>query len=140
MSLDLWGNEIPYNPFENFKVFEDHLTTLMKEQFEYVTPQKYIGDKPTGSKHIIDVCVDDVRVLISAKLQNTGGTAEEKIPYEQLMLQTACDRYGYEKAYIVCAGEAWTLLNYYLSQEYKSLMNTPKVKVIRYEDFIKEVI
>jgi hypothetical protein len=53
------------------------------------------------------------------------------------MLQHACDRMGYSKAYIVCAGGGWTQLNYYLSDEYKQLINTPNVTVWKHEDFLK---
>jgi hypothetical protein len=133
--MNLFGEEVIENPFENAKTYEKHLETLLKEQKYFVVSQKYIGEKPTGGKHIVD-CLVNGKIIVSAKLQNVGGTAEEKIPYEQLMLQYACNR-GYEKAYIVCAGTGWTILNYFTSQEYAELINTKNVSVIKHNDFLK---
>ncbi len=134
--MNLFGEVIVENPLGDAKTYEKHLESILKEQNYFVSSQKYIGNKPTGGKHICDLLVNE-KIIVSAKLQNVGGTAEEKIPFEQLMLQIACDRMGYTKAYIVCAGTGWTLLDYYLTQEYNDMLNTPKVEVIDYENFLK---
>ena len=135
----LWGQEVTINPFVDFKAFEIHLECLLKEKYEYVIPQKNIGKKPTGKGHVVDVCLEKEKILVSAKLQNGPGTAEEKIPFEMLMLQSACENLNYNKSYIVCAGLQWSLLDYYLSDEFSKRMSlvTPNVKVIHYDDFVK---
>ena len=136
MTFNLYGELIVENPLQDAKTYEKHLESFLREQNHFVSPQKYIGNKPTGGKHICDILVDE-KIIVSAKLQNVGGTAEEKIPYEQLMLQLACDRMSYDKAYIVCAGTGWTLLDYFVTEEYHKMLNTPKVRVIKYDDFVK---
>ena len=72
----LWGQEVTINPFVDFKAFEIHLECLLKEKYEYVIPQKNIGKKPTGKGHVVDVCLEKEKILVSAKLQNGTGTAE----------------------------------------------------------------
>jgi hypothetical protein len=136
---NLWGQEVLINPLASFKSFENHLEYILKEKYEYVIPQKNIGKKPTGKGHVVDVCLEKEKILVSAKLQNGPGTAEEKIPFEMLMLQYACENFNYKKAYVVCAGLKWSLLDYYLSEEFTKQMSsvTPNVKVIHYDDFIK---
>jgi hypothetical protein len=124
------------NHFITGKSYENHLAQLLREQNNFVSTSQNIGMKPSGTGHIVDILLNG-KIIVSAKLQNKIGTTEEKIPYEQLMLQSACDRMGYEKAYIVCAGNGWTQLNYYLSDAYNEMMNTPKVSVWKHEDFLK---
>lgn len=133
--LDVFGDAIVENPFHNYLTYENHLRDLVLNKHTGVFMQQCIGTKPGGTKHVVDIVSVDSKILVSAKLQNVVGTAEEKIPYEQLMLQEACDKYGYNKAFIVCAGSGWRLLNYYTSPEYRKLINTPKVELLKYEDF-----
>lgn len=137
--LDVYGDVIIENPFRDYLSYELHLRDLLTRNHKGVLTQQYIGLKPGGTKHIIDVVSVESRILVSAKLQNVVGTAEEKIPYEQLMLQHACDTYGYNKAYIVCAGTGWRLLNYYTSTEYKNLIKTPKVELLKYDNFAQSI-
>ena len=42
------------------------------------------NDKP-------DIIIVDNKTLVSVKLQNVDGTAEEKVDYEMRILQRACD-------------------------------------------------
>jgi hypothetical protein len=133
---DLTGNLIIENPFLNFASYERHLCELMRSKYSCVKTQQVIGKKPSGNKHKIDVVSYDAKILVSAKLQNSSGTAEEKIPYEQLTLQYACEEFGFKKAYIVCAGTGWSLLEYYTSPSYAKLIRTSKVKLIKYDEFV----
>mgnify|MGYP006287317365 CR=1 FL=1 len=135
--LDVFGDEIFTDHFSDYLLYELHLAELIQDRFGKTATQVYIGDKPSGTKHIVDVVAIENKILISAKLQNSGGTAEEKIPYEQLMLQHACTTYGYEKAYIVCAGMGWRLLDYYTSDLYKNTICTPNVELITYDSFLE---
>ena len=40
--LDLYGDEILYNPLENDKVFERHIADILKPHFREIKEQKYI--------------------------------------------------------------------------------------------------
>ena len=135
--MNIFGEIEQINPFKTGKTYENHLAQLLREQNNnLVATSQNIGVKPSGTGHIVDIILNR-NIIVSAKLQNKIGTTEEKIPYEQLMLQAACDRLGFDKAYIVCAGGGWTQLQYYLSKEYSELMKTPNVSVWKHEDFLK---
>ena len=137
--IDVFGDDIIESPFSDYLAYELHLRDLLARNHKRVLSQHCIGMKPGGTKHIVDLVSVESNILVSAKLQNVAGTAEEKIPYEQLMLQRACDTYGYSKAYIVCAGSGWRLLNYYTSPEYKNLIKTPKVELLKYDSFAQSI-
>lgn len=111
------------------KVFEQIvLPALDHAGYRYRT-QVYIGDKPNHRKQIIDLVIDkidhlDRPILVSKKWQQSGGTAEEKIPFEVIMLVRACQKLNYQKAYLVLGGtdqdkelhtDGWTLRRWYLS-------------------------
>jgi hypothetical protein len=79
--------------------------------------KKYVCCKPNGRKMVTDIiAVDRTKpgaILISAKWQEVGGTAEEKIAYEICMLLHAIERrteatalvgYPIRKAYLVLGG------------------------------------
>ena len=66
---------------------------------------------------------------MSVKLQESGGTAEEKVDYEMRILQRACDLGGFN-AFIVCGGSAWTFMEDLIEHS----KTFSKVKVIKYED------
>ena len=76
--------------------------------------QVIIGIKPGGRQHRIDHIVwndsnPDTKALISCKVQNVGGTAEEKIVYEIIKLLHAMDTYPeYKRAYLILGGQGWT--------------------------------
>jgi hypothetical protein len=135
---NIFGEQILENPFENFKTFEKHLESLLKQQKLLVESQRNIGKKPNGRAHVVDILANG-KIIVSAKLQNTIGTAEDKVPYEQIILQQACSKFGLTKAYIVCAGTGWTLLDYFVSDEYQKTINTPDVIVLKYDDFLKVI-
>ena len=83
-------------------------TDLTGKEFEYfclhiletagydVEEQTNIGLRPTGGAHNTDLIVNG-DTIISLKYQDVAGTAEEKIPYEQMCLQHACETYGLRK-------------------------------------------
>jgi len=132
--MNVFGEKIAANPFKNDKIYEKHLVNLLKQQNGFVVAQKCIGKKPTGSKFIVDTLYNE-RVIVSAKLQNVKGTAEEKVANEWHMLQYACEEYNYDSAYIVCGGIGWTLLNneWFLSKRF----HHPKVKIITHNQFLE---
>jgi len=66
------------------------------------------------------------------------GTAEEKIPYEQMCLQHACETYGYDRAVVVMAGPGWKHDQRYVEGVFDTWMNTPNVLVLSFSGFINE--
>lgn len=77
--------------------------------------QQRVGTSPSGRRHIVDWELvsnsnDEVRGLVSCKFQDTGGTAEEKVPYEILKLLHAMEEDSrYKRAWIVLGGKGWTV-------------------------------
>jgi PD-(D/E)XK nuclease superfamily protein len=53
--------------------------------------QKVIGTRCGGGKHKVDAIATrgDERILVSLKWQQTGGTAEQKVPFEVMCLADA---------------------------------------------------
>lgn len=122
--------------------YEDKIKYLIETNTNHRVRIRYnIGKKRNGGNHIVDILLNE-KELISLKYQKTGGTAEEKIPFEVIKLQEAIDDYHYEKATIVLAGEdkAWTLKEYYLSGDFMKYLNCPSVRIISHEQFINEYI
>jgi len=106
------------------------------------TQQTLIGRRLGGSKHKIDFLVtaaNGKQVAVSAKWQQTSGTAEQKVPYEIICLADAVHKSQgkYEKAYLVLAGEGWKLKEFYLGKGLLSyLKNCEVVEVISLEGFV----
>ena len=76
--------------------------------------QQTIGTSPSGRKHRVDWELisngdPNIRGLVSCKVQITGGTAEEKVPFEVIKLIHAMDTdTRYKKAWIVLGGKGFT--------------------------------
>jgi hypothetical protein len=92
-----------------------------------------------GGRHKVDVLAEKGidKFLISLKWQQTGGTAEQKVPFEVMCLADTLNRHGHTHAYIVLGGEGWTLRNFYTSgglNEY--LKNCDKVNILTLEQFV----
>ena len=129
--LDLFGDEISYNPLENDKIFEKHIADILKPHFKEIKEQIFIDiKKPNGKRHKPDIIIVDNKTLVSVKLQNVNGTAEEKVDYEMRILQRACDLGNFSKSFIVCGGTGWTFMEDLIEHS----KTFSKVKVIRYED------
>lgn len=133
------------------KVFEQIvLPALDHAKYDYKT-QVYIGNKPNGRKQIADLVIydGDRQILVSKKWQQSGGTAEEKIPFEVIMLARACQEFAYQKAYLVLGGtdhntalktEGWTLRNWYLSGGLEPwIVHQDLVEIIASDSFIAKI-
>ncbi len=72
--------------------------------------QADVGLAPTGKRHRVDYVAwkpgePDRKVLVSCKVQNTSGTAEEKLPFEIIkLLYTMQQHPEYVKAYLIMGG------------------------------------
>lgn len=112
-------------------------------------PQARVGTTPGGSAHIVDWEIWDsnnhnVRALVSCKYQDSGGTAEEKIPYEVIKLVKAMnDDSRYRFAWLVIGGDGWNsgLLSYYVNG---LVMDIPtmdgKLKIVTFNDIFSETL
>ena len=123
------------------KDFEYYCEHLLSEAGYNVEEQTNIGLRPTGGAHNTDLLVGDIGVellstIVSLKYQDVAGTAEEKIPYEQMCLQDACFKYGFESAIIVLAGPGWKHDDAYRNGVFNTWMHTPNVKVMNFDEFL----
>src|SRR5260370_2680305 len=103
------------------------------------TTQQVIGTRFGGGRHIVDAVAekDDHRFLISLKWQQTGGTAEQKVPFEVISLAEVVLTGAFAKAYLVLGGGGWTLRDYYASGELKKhLLHADKVEILTLESFV----
>ncbi|OKH11066.1 PD-(D/E)XK nuclease superfamily protein [[Limnothrix rosea] IAM M-220] len=131
------------------KVFEQTVLPALEHANYRYRKQVYIGRKPNGRKHIVDLVIykgDRSKILVSKKWQQANGTAEEKIPFEVIMLARACKQYGYQSAYLVLGGTednhrlgttGWTLREWYLSGELSRWITDENlVKIVGFENFL----
>lgn len=107
--------------------------------------EKVVGMRPGESKrHRIDLLLypeGPRQVLVSAKYQGSKGTAEEKLCYEALSLMKLLYEYPerFPLALLVLGGKkAWTLRDYYLSEEFRCDMGLPENLLIVSEEEYRE--
>src|SRR5712691_1641197 len=76
--------------------------------------QQTIGTRCGGGTHKVDAIATrgDDEILVSLKWQQTGGTAEQKVPFEVMCLADAVRAGRAVRAYIVLGGDGWTLRDY----------------------------
>lgn len=128
--------------------FELMVKPALKRSTYSFEPQKVIGKKPSGSQFKVDYYVwnKDRKVLISKKWQTSGGTAEEKIPFEIIMLKYAVTSLGYDFAYLVLGGtdknsehqqNGWTLRQWYFSGGLEPYINySDSVRILGIEELV----
>ncbi len=107
------------------RAFEQRIEAALKAAGYEVHGQRQVGTRPNGGKHMVDLVASkgETGILISLKWQQTGGTAEQKIPYEVICLSEALAQnqnapdatMRYHKAFLVMGGDGWTLRDWYLS-------------------------
>jgi hypothetical protein len=104
------------------------------------THQVVIGVRLGGRRHKIDVIAAKAerRVLVSLKWQQTGGTAEQKVPFEVMCLAEAVRAGHATAAYLVLGGPGWTLRDYYTSGRLSDhLLHHDLVHVVTLEEFVR---
>lgn len=102
--------------------------------------QQTVGSRPGGRVHKVDAVVrsDAERIAVSLKWQQTGGTAEQKVPFEVMCLADTVRAGLVNRAYLVLGGDGWTLRDYYVSGALRShLIHSDVVKVVTLEAFIR---
>lgn len=140
------------------KVLEKLILPALKQGGYEVDEQAYSGERVGGGKHQVDSIAikPDKKIFISLKWQQSGGTAEQKVPYEILCLAKAIkeDREKnpnkYIKAYLVLGGtdkkraegsssKGWTLREFYIRgglEPYLNPIYRDLVQIVKPEDFI----
>jgi len=114
------------------------LPALKQGQYSYTT-QQVIGIRFGGGRHFVDAIAerDGNKFLVSLKWQQTGGTAEQKVPFEVISLADVVLAGDFVKAYLVLGGEGWTLRDFYVSGDLKKhLSNADKVEILTLESFV----
>lgn len=106
-----------------------------------ISPHHPASNRKTfgGGRHIVDAIAEknDQKYLISLKWQQTGGTAEQKVPFEVISLAEVVLDGGFAKAYLVLGGEGWTLRNFYTGGGLKKhLWHADKVEIVTLENFV----
>ena len=123
-------------------ILESTILPSLERNGYQVSSQVYVGPKPNGKRHIVDALAVSPKgkdILISVKWQQVGGTAEEKIPYEVIKLIYSIENSDgrFDKAYLVLAGEGWTLKQWYFSGALKEYINKSHlVDIISLDKFI----
>src|SRR5579864_2880242 len=96
------------------------LPSLTHGGYTYIK-QYLMGTRPGGRKHFLDVLAQDAEnnaYAISLKWQQSSGTAEAKVPYEMMsMAELRQNHPGVIRAYIILAGDGWTLKDYYIQTQ-----------------------
>jgi hypothetical protein len=120
-------------------VLEAMILPALKQGGYGYTTQQVIGSRFGGGRHIVDAIAekDEQRLLISLKWQQTGGTAEQKVPFEVISLAEVVLTGQFAKAYLVLGGEGWTLRDFYVSGDLKKhLWHADKVEILTLESFV----
>jgi hypothetical protein len=102
--------------------------------------QQKVGQRCGGGVHKVDAIVEknDQKILVSLKWQQTGGTAEQKVPFEVMCLADAVTGGHGSRAFLVLGGDGWKLRDYYTSGKLNEhLIHASLVKVVTLEAFIR---
>jgi hypothetical protein len=118
------------------------LPALKNGGYSYTT-QIHVGERIGGRRHLVDVVADkeNRKVLISLKWQQTGGTAEQKVPFEVICLTKAVLDSGgtYKKAYLVLGGSGWSLRDFYTGGGLESYLEYKNsIDILNLEEFVKK--
>src|SRR5260370_28497844 len=86
------------------------LPALAQGGYRYLM-QQVIGSRFGGGRHIVDAVAEknDLKYLVSLKWQQTGGTAEQKVPFEVISLADVVLAGGLAKAHLGLCGAGLTL-------------------------------
>jgi hypothetical protein len=124
------------------EVSEYTILPWLKQGGYKVEAQAYVGNTPNGRKHRVNalaVTSDNREILVSFKWQQMRGITEEKIPYEVIKLIYSIENSEgrFDKAYLVLAGDGWTLKDWYLSGELaKYITKSHLVDIVSLDKFM----
>lgn len=115
------------------------LPALERGRYAHKT-QVVVGTRCGGGTHKVDALATKGTdtILVSMKWQQTGGTAEQKVPFEVMCLADAVRTGHAQRAYLVLGGDGWSLRDYYTSGQLGNhLIHAALVKVVTLEAFIR---
>ena len=115
------------------------LPALHRGHYTHET-QVIVGIRCGGGTHKADALARKGadEILVSLKWQQTGGTAEQKVPFEVMCLADAVRAGKATRAYLVLGGDGWTLRDYYTSGALADhLIHANLVRVVTLEAFIR---
>lgn len=115
------------------------LPSLERGGYAYET-QRRVGTRCGGGVHKVDAIAakGGQQILVSLKWQQTGGTAEQKVPFEVMCLADAVRGEHAHRAYLVLGGDGWTLRDYYTSGKLSDhLIHAALIRVVTLEAFIR---
>jgi hypothetical protein len=115
------------------------LPALKRGHYTHQT-QVVAGTRCGGGTHKVDALAekDGQKVLVSLKWQQTGGTAEQKVPFEIMCLADAVRSGHANRAFLVLGGDGWTLRDYYTSGALADhLIHAALVRIVTLEAFIR---
>lgn len=115
------------------------LPALTRGGYTYAK-QIRVGQRCGGGVHKVDALATKggEKILVSLKWQQTGGTAEQKVPFEIMCLADAVRAEHATRAYLVLGGDGWTLRDYYTSGALSEhLIHAKLVRVVTLEAFIR---
>ncbi|RDI95657.1 hypothetical protein DV704_05100 [Meiothermus sp. QL-1] len=136
------------------KTFENILATALKTSGYGFCRQVRVPGALAGRQHVLDFVVTQPKqVLISVKWQGTSGTTEEKIPFEVIRLSDLIRRgnitafcqkdqitLSAQKAYIVLAGNGWSLKDWYVKGGlHEFLPGCSNIRILDFYDFMNMV-
>lgn len=102
--------------------------------------QVTVGRRCGGGVHKVDAVAtkNGERILISLKWQQTGGTAEQKVPFEIMCLADAVRANHADRALLVLGGDGWKLRDYFTSGALSEhLVHASLVRVLTLEAFVR---
>jgi hypothetical protein len=116
------------------------LPALKRGGYE-IKEQVEIGLRLGGGKHKVDILARNTcgqAFLISLKLQQVSGTAEQKVPFEAMCLAQAVHEGNgmYTRAYIVLGGDGWKPRQFFIGDRLKAhLTFSNLVNIVSLESF-----
>jgi hypothetical protein len=126
-------------------VLEDLVVPVLKRNGYAAQMQLNIGGGLGGGKHYLDALVtapNAAKILVSLKWQQTGGTTDEKVPFEVIKLLHAMHSepaFATARAYIIIGGDGFRarLLAFYKSADFRSHINhSERVEILTLNEFI----
>lgn len=115
------------------------LPALTRGGYAYEKQVK-VGTRCGGGTHKVDALARKGAdtILVSMKWQQTGGTAEQKVPFEVMCLADSVRAGHAQRAYLVLGGDGWSLRDYYTSGAMADhLTHAALVTVVTLEAFIR---
>lgn len=104
--------------------------------------QVNVGPRLGGRQHFVDVIAENPAggfYPISLKWQQTGGTAEQKVPFEAMCLIELVRTMPllYRTAYLVLGGEGWTLRDFFIGGGLRGYLHHAElIQIVTLEGFV----